>query len=92
MSLHLPSIPPSTIIGIFNSDDPKSRSAAAIASYAAVCQLGQATIYQVSELTKTGRETTNNCLNGLVRAGFLEVEKGSNGIKGKQKNIYRIKP
>ena len=38
------------------------------------------------------RETTNNALLSLERAGFVEVVRRSGGDKGKLKNIYRIKP
>lgn len=81
-----------TIIDIFMSPTPRIRSTATIASLAVIAEMGQATIYDVVDRLKLSRETANNTLKALVGAGFLTVEKGSRGIHGKQRNIYRIKP
>ena len=80
-----------TIIDLFFAMENNIRSATTVASLAVVAEMGQATIVEVSERLNICHKTTFKCLTTLVKAGFLTVEKGSAGIYGKKRNIYRIK-
>lgn len=81
-----------TIIDMFLSTTPGIRSTSTAACVAVITEMGQATVYDVTARLKLSRETANNTLKALVEAGFLTVEKGSAGIYGKKRNIYRTKP
>ena len=80
-----------TIIDLFLSTTPGMRSTSTAACVAVIAEMGQATIVEVSERLNICHKTTFKCLTTLVKAGFLTVEKGSAGIYGKKRNIYRIK-
>lgn len=81
-----------TIIDLFFAMENNIRSASTVAALAVIAEMGQATIYDVADRLRLSRETANNTLKALVGAGFLTVEKGSEGFHGVKRNIYRIKP
>jgi predicted transcriptional regulator len=80
-----------TIIDLFLSTTPGMRSTSTAACVAVIAEMGQATVYDVTARLGTTRESATRTLASLVEAGFLTVEKGSAGIHGKKRNIYRIK-
>lgn len=87
-----PSLPSSLIIEVFLSHTPGIRGASCIPCLAAIAELGQATIAQISERLKLSREITNKALLALEDGGFLEVRRDGLTRNGKKANIYRIKP
>lgn len=89
--IHQPSLPTSLILEVFACTNPGIRSAAVLPTLAILAGKGQATMNEVRNVLKISRETINHALLTLERAGFVSVERGSNGFKGKKQNIYRIK-
>lgn len=78
------------ILRVFASHEPGIRASSVIPAMAVIAAHGQATIDDIKTELKISRETTNNSLLSLERAGFVEVVRGSSG-NGKMKNVYRIK-
>ena len=80
------------ILKVFASQEPGIRASSVIPALAVLAATGQSTMDEIKDTLRLSRETTNNALLSLERAGFVEVVRGSGGDKGKLKNIYRIKP
>ena len=80
------------ILKVFASHEPGIRASGVIPALAVIESKGQATMDEIKATLGLSRETTNNALLSLERAGFVEVVRRSGGDKGKLKNIYRIKP
>ena len=79
------------ILKVFASHEPGIRASGVIPALAVIESKGQATIDDIKNALRLSRETTNNALLSLERAGFVEVMRGSAGSNGKMKNLYRIK-
>jgi predicted ArsR family transcriptional regulator len=51
---------------------------------------GAATLDGLAERLQLASPTVRGALTALEKAGFIRVERASNGNAGKAKNIYRI--
>lgn len=80
------------IIEVFLSPEKNLRAWTVLPTLAAITELGQATIDDIVERLKISRRTCQSALLIVERAGLITVKRKSNGYKGKEKNIYRIKP
>lgn len=80
------------IIKVFLSPEKNLRAWTVLPTLAAITEMGQATIDDIVERLKISRRTCQSALLTVERAGLITVQRKSNGSKGKEKNIYRIKP
>lgn len=80
------------IIKVFLSPEKNLRAWTVLPTLAAITEMGQATIDDIVERLKISRRTCQSTLLTVERAGLITVQRKSNGCKGKEKNIYRIKP
>lgn len=80
------------IIRVFLSPEKNLRAWTVLPTLAAITELGQATIDDIMDRLKVSRRACQSTLLTIENAGLVTVERKSNGNKGKEKNIYRIKP
>lgn len=80
------------IIKVFLSPEKSLRAWTVLPTLAAITELGQATVGDIIDRLRVSRRTCQSTLLTVERAGLVTVERKSNGNKGKEKNIYRIKP
>jgi predicted transcriptional regulator len=80
------------ILRIFGSTEPGIRAPSTFPCLAIIVEQGAATLDDLEERLRLASPTIRGALTALERAGFISVQRASNGIGGKAKNIYRIKP
>lgn len=80
------------IIKVFLSPEKNLRAWTVLPTLAAITELGQATIDDIVKRLRISRRACQSALLIVERAGLITVQRKSNGNKGKEKNIYRIKP
>jgi predicted transcriptional regulator len=80
------------ILRIFGSTEPGIRAPSTFPCLAIIKDEGSATLDSLSDRLRICKPTLRSALTALERAGFISVQRASNGIGGKAKNIYRIKP
>lgn len=80
------------IIKVFLSPEKNLRAWTVLPTLAAITELGQATVDEIINRLRVSRRTCQSTLLTVEHAGLITVERKSNGNKGKEKNIYRIKP
>lgn len=86
------SIPTSLIIKCFTSNGRDMRAPATIPCLAVIHSLGKATVDNICQQLNIVKATARGSLLALEKAGLIIVERGSNGNKGKARNIYKINP
>ncbi len=79
------------ILRIFGSAEPGIRAPSTFPCLAIIVEQGAATLDDLAERLRLASPTIRGALTALEKAGFIRVERASNGIAGKAKNIYRIK-
>lgn len=87
-----PSIPTSLILRVFHSTAKGINSASVLASLAVIVEQGQVTMEEIVKRLKLTRHTALHAMQALEEGGFITVERGFSGSKGRKPNIYRIKP
>ena len=80
------------IIEVLLSPEKNIRAWTVLPTLAVITELGQATVNDITSRLRISRRTCQSTLLTVERAGLVTVERKSNGNKGKEKNIYRIKP
>lgn len=80
------------IIKVFLSPEKNLRAWTVLPTLAVITELGQATVDEIMERLRISRRTCQSALLTVERAGLVTVERKSNGYKGREKNVYRIKP
>lgn len=87
-----PSLPTDLILAVYHLPHEGIRAASVIPALALMAELGQVNIAHIVARLKVTYTTARKTLAALENAGLVTVERKSNGYKGKEKNIYRIKP
>lgn len=80
------------IIKVFLSPEKNLRAWTVLPTLAAITEMGQATIDDIMERLRISRRACQSALLTVERSGLITVQRKSNGYKGKEKNVYRIKP
>jgi predicted ArsR family transcriptional regulator len=80
------------ILSVFNANQSNIRAPSTFPCLAIIKDEGSATLDSLSDRLRICKPTLRSALTALERAGFISVQRASNGIGGKAKNIYRIKP
>lgn len=90
--LSKPSLPTDLILAVYHLPHEGIRAASVIPALALMAELGQVNIRDIEKQLCVTYTTARKTLAALENAGLVTVERKSNGSKGKEKNVYRIKP
>ena len=80
------------IIEVLLSPEKNIRAWTVLPTLAVITELGQATVNDITSRLRISRRACQSALLTVERAGFITVQRNSNGYKGREKNVYRIKP